>query len=136
MLPFSVIIFFVIAMFNPPLVFLSCSIVVPSPSFLFYPGTPVKVEIFFSFPPVGLRIHGEVSHNETWEHWQPAVGGGQVGTDSITKEPPRTRSVLQQHVPTAVFKDYGCPSAAAVFLNESPSLGSVCVCLALDVGLT
>lgn len=107
MLPFSVISFFVNVMFSPLQVILCYSIVVPSPSFLSYPGTPIRVEIFFSFPPlpVGLRIHGEVSHNETWEHWQPAVGRGQVGTGRITIEPLRVRSVLQQHVLTAGFKD-------------------------------
>lgn len=118
-------------MFSPLQVILCYSIVVPSPSSLSCPGTPIKVEILFSFPPlpVGLRIHGEVSHNETWEHWQPAVGRGQVGTGRITKEPLRIRSVLQQHVLTAVFKDYCCPSTTSVFLNDSLSLDSLCVCV-------
>lgn len=118
MLPFSVINFFVFVIFSPVQVILCYSIVVPSPSSLSYPGTPIKVEIFFSFPPlpVGLRIYGEVSHNKTWEHRQPAVSRGQVGMGRMTKEPLRIRSVLQQRVLTAGFKDYCCPSTASVFL--------------------
>lgn len=106
--------------------------VFPSPSFFSDPGSPIKVEIFFSFPPlpVGLRIHGEVSHNETWEHWQPAVGRGQVGTGRITREGVLSlRSAVPQHVFTAGLKDYCCPSTASVFLNDSLSSDSLCVSL-------
>lgn len=128
-LPFSGINFFVIVMFSAAQVIFCYSIVVPSPSSLFYPGTPLKVEIFFSFPPlpVGLRIHGEVSHNETWEHRQPAVSRGQVGMGRMTKEPLRIRSVLQQHVLTAGFKDYCFRSSASAFLKDILSLDSLCV---------
>lgn len=62
-----------IVMFSPPQVifcYSSAVIVFPAPSSFSYHGAPIKVEIFFSFPPLpgGLRIHGEVSHNDTWEH--------------------------------------------------------------------
>lgn len=62
-----------IVMFSPPQVifrYSSAVIIFPSPSSFSYHGAPIKEEIFFSFPPIpgGLRIHGEVFHNDTWEH--------------------------------------------------------------------
>lgn len=127
-------------MFSPQQVIFcypSAVIVFPSPSSFSYHGAPIKVEVFFSFPPLpgGLCIHGEVSHNETWEHWQPAVGRGQLGPGRITREEePRLNSVLQQHVLAAGFKDYYCPSTASVFVNDTLPWDSVC--LSLDVRLT